>query len=109
MAIDKSLPLRAGAVPCETMEDVRREIDRVDQSIVVLLAERLSYIEQAGRIKGARQTVRDPARIEDVVAKVQQVGERFDLPHQYLDDVYRHLIEWSIAHEYTVFDALEDE
>ncbi|MEM7570441.1 MAG: chorismate mutase [Pseudomonadota bacterium] len=99
-------PLRAGAVPCKSMQDVRREIDRVDQALVVLLAERLSYIEQAGVIKSSRDSVRDEARIEDVIAKVQAGGTRFELPAAYLEDVFRHLIEWSIAHEFVVYDDL---
>ncbi|MEM6833886.1 MAG: chorismate mutase [Pseudomonadota bacterium] len=95
---------RAGAQQCDTMVDVRRNIDRVDEQLVALLAERLAYIEQAGFIKPARDTVRDEARIEDVVAKVRAAGAPFDLPDSYLEDVFRHLIEWSIAHEFVVFD-----
>ena len=102
------LPLRAGAAACETMVDVRREIDRVDRYLVALLAERLSYIEQAGVIKQTRGSVRDEARIADVIAKAQAEGERFDLPPRYLEDVFRYLIEWSIAHEYGVFDDHEN-
>ncbi|MEO0411791.1 MAG: chorismate mutase [Pseudomonadota bacterium] len=104
MPASDSLPLRAGAAPCDTMEDVRREIDRVDRALVVLLAERLSYIEQAGVIKPQRGDVRDEARIDDVLSKVKAAGARFDLPDAYLTDVFRHLIEWSIAHEFGVFD-----
>lgn len=104
MPTSQTLPLRAGAAECDTMEDVRREIDRVDRALVVLLAERLSYIEQAGIIKPDRADVRDEARINDVLAKVNETGARFDLPKDYLSDVFRHLIEWSIAHEFDVFD-----
>ncbi|MEM9878085.1 MAG: chorismate mutase [Pseudomonadota bacterium] len=101
------LPLRAGAQLCHTMQDVRGNIDRVDRALVDLLAERLSYIEQAGHIKPDRNTVRDPDRIEDVVSKVKAAGARHNLPDRYLEDVFRHLIEWSIAHEFDVYDTLK--
>ncbi|MBO6634374.1 MAG: chorismate mutase, partial [Parvibaculum sp.] len=52
-------------VKCNTMPEVRREIDRIDRQLVKLLAERQGYIEQAGAIKGERTAVRDNARIED--------------------------------------------
>lgn len=107
MTSKHSTTLRAGAQTCETMADVRRNIDRVDRALVTLLAERISYIEQAGHIKPERGTVRDPERIEDVISKVLKAGEGHALPAGYLEDVFRHLIEWSIAHEFTVFDAAD--
>ena len=57
-------------VKCNTMPEVRNEIDRIDRELVKLLAERQGYIEQAGAIKGERSAVRDDARIEEVVQKV---------------------------------------
>lgn len=89
---------------CETMKDVREEIDRVDQLIVPLLLERLGYIAQAGHIKQTRDTVRDPWRIEDVVSKVKVASEAADGNTRYIEEIYRHLIEWSINHEFVVWD-----
>ena len=62
-------------VKCNTMQEVREEIDRIDRDLVKLLAERQGYIEQAGVIKGERSAVRDEARIEDVVQKVYKPVE----------------------------------
>jgi len=92
-------------VKCNTMQEVRREIDRLDRELVKLLAERQGYIEQAGRIKGERSAVRDDARIEDVVEKVLAEAERAGLSPAIAEPLWRLLIEKSIEHEYTVFDA----
>lgn len=92
-------------VKCHTMQEVRREIDRIDRALVKLLAERLTYIEQAGVIKGDRNTVRDEDRIEDVVEKVVREGEAQGLPRSMAEPLWRMLIEKSIEHEFTVFDA----
>lgn len=92
-------------VKCHTMQEVRAEIDRIDQALVKLLAERLTYIEQAGAIKDERDTVRDEARIEDVVAKVVREAEAQGLPRAMTEPLWRLLIEKSIEHEFTVFDA----
>lgn len=89
---------------CETMAEVRAEIDRVDRLIVPLLLERVEYIRQAGHIKSDRNTVRDDWRIEDVVSKVKAEAAALGGNSQYVEDIYRHLIEWSIAHEFTVWD-----
>ncbi len=90
---------------CHTMQEVRVEIDRIDRALVKLLAERLTYIDQAGHIKGDRNTVRDEARIEDVVEKVAREAEANGLPRAIAEPLWRLLIEKSIEHEFTVFDA----
>lgn len=90
---------------CATMDEVRREIDRLDRALVRLLAERQSYIEQAGRLKASRTHIRDTARIEDVIAKVLAEARRQGLSPAIAEPVWRELIERSIAHEYDIFDA----
>jgi isochorismate pyruvate lyase len=92
-------------VKCNTMPEVRREIDRIDRDLVKLLAERQTYIEQAGTIKGERTTVRDEARIEEVVQKVLVEADRHGLSRAIAEPIWRLLIEKSIEHEYSVFDA----
>ena len=92
-------------VKCNTMPEVRREIDRIDRDLVKLLAERQGYIEQAGAIKGERTAVRDDARIEDVVQKVLTEADRAGLARAIAEPLWRLLIEKSIEHEFTVFDA----
>ena len=89
----------------KTMDDVRREIDRIDRALVALLAERQTYIEQAATIKTDRAAIRDDARIEDVVAKVIQEAWDAGLSPHIAEPLWRLLIEKSIEHEYAVFDA----
>lgn len=91
---------------CTTMPEVREEIDRVDRAIVPLLVERLGYIKLAGHIKQDRDTVRDDWRIEDVISKVIASTQSCDGDVQMTEDVYRFLIEWSINHEFDVYDDL---
>lgn len=101
-------PRKKTGPECETMIDVRYEIDRLDRVLVEIIAERTTYIEAASRIKPKRDMVRDVPRIEDVVAKVLAHGEKHNLPKEIADPVWRLLIERSIAHEYDSYDALKD-
>jgi isochorismate pyruvate lyase len=91
---------------CATMNDVRREIDRIDRALVALLAERQGYIERAAQVKPSRDLVRDAARIEDVVAKVLATARAAGLSAEIAEPVWRLLIERSIAHEMRSFDDL---
>lgn len=95
------------AADCQTMTDIRREIDRVDRALVRLLAERLTYIERAGHIKTDRTKVRDEARIADVLAKVKAACEREGFPVTIADPVWRRLMDGCIAHEFEVFDEVK--
>ncbi|PKQ09621.1 MAG: chorismate mutase [Alphaproteobacteria bacterium HGW-Alphaproteobacteria-12] len=91
-------------VKCNTMTEVRTEVDRIDRELVKLMAERQVYIEQAGHIKGERTAVRDQPRIEEVVEKVLQEADRHKLSRAIAEPVWRLLIEKSIEYEYAVFD-----
>jgi isochorismate pyruvate lyase len=92
-------------IKCNTMPEVRSEIDRIDRELVKLLAERQGYIEQAGAIKGERSAVRDDARIEEVVRKVLTEADRAGLSRAIAEPIWRLLIEKSIEHEFSVFDG----
>lgn len=94
-------------VQCDTMADLRMEIDQLDRVIVDLLSVRQGFMEQAARIKQDRDLVRDEKRIEDVVAKAldhaQQVGAHPEL----VENLYRQMIEWCINYEMDVFESLD--
>ena len=87
------------------MEEVREEIDRVDQMIVALIAERLEYIRQAGHIKQYRSQVRDMARADDVMNKVLTEGRKTGCDQNLITLIYEAMVEWSINYEFSVFDG----
>jgi len=89
---------------CQTMTDVRYEVDRLDRILVKLIAERQSYMDAAARIKGDRDTVRDPARIEEVVSKVLAEAQKQGLSGAIAEPVWRTMIEQCIQHEFEVWD-----
>jgi isochorismate pyruvate lyase len=86
------------------MTELRQAIDALDRRLVALLAQRQRYIERAAVLKQDRATVRDDARIEDVVSKVVAECEGAGLSPAIAAPVWRTLIEASIAHEFAAFD-----
>ena len=91
---------------CTSMAEVRTEIDVLDRAIVALLADRLHYIDEAARLKQRRDLVRDEARIQDVLQKVEEEARRLRADSRAIVAAYRTLIESSIAHELEEFDRL---
>jgi isochorismate pyruvate lyase len=86
------------------MAELRTAIDILDEELVALLARRQAYIERAAVLKTRRDQIRDPERIEEVVAKVMAAGRKAGLSPQITEAVWRSLIEASIAHELAAFD-----
>jgi isochorismate pyruvate lyase len=80
------------------------EIDRLDQVLVALIAERQSFMDAAARIKGHRGLVRDEARIEDVMAKVAVCANEAGLSLAIAEPVWRTMMERCIAYEMAAFD-----
>ena len=85
---------------CTTMAQIRAEIDRLDDDLVRLFAERAGYIDRAAEIKA---TVDLPARIdnrvEEVVQNVRRHAQTYGLPPDLVEKLWRRLIDWSIARE----------
>ncbi len=90
---------------CTSMTEVRAGIDSLDRRLVALLAERLRYIEAAARIKPTREAVRDEWRKADVLAKVAAASRELGVPTELSAQLWETLIEFSIAHEFVVFDT----
>ena len=91
---------------CADMTEVRAGVDALDRALVVLLAERVRYMDAAARIKPDRGAVRDEKRIEDVVAKVLAAAARDGLPAEVAEPVWRLLIERCIAYELQAHERL---
>ena len=89
---------------CTTMAEVRTGIDALDRRLVALLAERLKFIAAAARIKPDRDAVRDEWRKADVLAKVEAASRERGVPADLTADLWERLIEYSIAHEFVLFD-----
>lgn len=85
---------------CQTMSHIRAEIDRIDEDLVRLFAERAGYIDRAAEIKAE---VDLPARIEDrveqVVQNVRRHAATYGLPPELVEKLWRRLIDWSISRE----------
>jgi isochorismate pyruvate lyase len=89
---------------CHSMAQLRAAIDALDRDLVSLLARRQAYIERAAILKQERGTVRDDARVEQVIAQVLAAAEQAGLSAAVAEAVWRTLIEQSIRHELQAFD-----
>ena len=88
---------------CHTMQDVRREVNALDDVLVPLLVERVGYMTQAARIKQHDSQVRDEERIEAIVARVRARAEKEGGQPDVIEAIYRSMMEAYIAYEHREF------
>ena len=88
---------------CGSMEDVRRNIDALDDILVPLLVTRGGYMTQAARIKQCNTQVRDEDRIEAIVARVRARAATEGGQPEVMEAIYRSMMEAYIAYEHREF------
>lgn len=84
---------------CQTKEDVRAEIDRIDQALLTLFAERHRYVTRMAQIKTDPHEALDPARIEAVIKKQRARAEELALDEDQAELIWRTLIGWNVNYE----------
>ncbi len=94
------------AVTCTTLDQVRENIDRLDQQIVTLLAERGGYVSQAARFKKDSDGVKAPQRVEQVITKVRDLSLEMGANPEVTEQVYRAMIAAFIEQELAEHAAL---
>lgn len=96
---------------CANLAEVRSNIDRLDDDIVRLIAERAMYVKDAARFKADAFQVSAPARQAEVFEKARALAQRHDLGFENLDQVvdatYRAMVAAFIANEQTYFTTMK--
>ena len=90
---------------CQSKEDVRVEIDRIDQALLSLLAERHGYVTRMAEIKTDPHEAYDPARIEAIIAKQRKRAEELELDEDQAELIWRTLINWNVNYEKGIIAA----
>ena len=87
------------AKDCRDMDEVRAEIDRIDQALVDLIGERFSYVDRAWQLKRSPAEARVPWRIQQVIDKVRTRAAEKNLPPELAEALWRQMIGWFIQYE----------
>lgn len=88
---------------CSSLEQVRENIDRIDNEIIKLIAERGEYVAQAAAFKKSEDAVRDNSRVETVVKNARNKAEQLGADPDLTEAVFREMISRFISSEMSVF------
>ena len=87
------------AADCQSMTDVRAEIDRVDNALVDLLAERWTYVDRAWFFKRSPDEASVPWRNREVIDRVKARASERGMPPEMAEALWRMIIGWGIQYE----------
>jgi isochorismate pyruvate lyase len=87
------------AEECNSMDEVRIEIDRIDRALVDLIGERFTYVDRAWKLKMSPSEARVPWRIQQVIDKVRARAVENKLPPELIEALWRQMIGWFIQYE----------
>ena len=74
---------------CSSLDEVRSNIDRIDNEIIKLIAERTDYVKQASFFKKSEDGVKAPNRVEAVIQKVREKALEYGANPDMVESYYR--------------------
>jgi chorismate mutase len=80
------------------LDELRNDIDEIDQKIIALLAQRFKYTEEVGIYKAKNQlNAQDTNREYQQFQKIIQLSEQNGLNPEYTSEIYRRIIDIVIS------------
>ena len=88
----------------KNMDELRKELDLLDNELIKLVSKRFKFIEQAARIKDDISKIRDNERIESIIIRLRNLAEINDISPDIVEKLWRYIIELSIELETEIFN-----
>ena len=89
---------------CTTLEEAREKIDKVDEEIVKLIAQRNDYIKQIAHFKTSVEEIKADDRIADVISRVREQAISLDLSPNLVNELYIKMIDAMVESEIAEFN-----
>ena len=88
---------------CNSLEEVRNEVDLLDNQIVELIAKRNAYIHQAVKFKQSVEEVKAADRVQKVIERVRHRAIELSLSPNLITDLYTMMIDEMVESEIAEF------
>lgn len=90
---------------CRDMQDIRAEIDRIDQEVIGLLGQRFGYVQAASQFKTSETSVRAPERFKAMLEQRRVWAKDAGLDPDVIANMYRDLVNYFIEEEMKKWQA----
>lgn len=89
---------------CNSLEEVRENIDKIDDSIIRLIAERGNYVVQASAFKKNEEGVKAQNRVDSVIDKARNKAKEYGANPDMVEALYREMISRFVNMELDEFN-----
>jgi isochorismate pyruvate lyase len=90
---------------CQSLEEVRNEIDKIDEFIISLFSERHKYVEEIVRFKHDKEAVIAQERKEKVILQRKKWASNSGLNADTFEKIYTLLVDSNIKHELEILKS----
>lgn len=84
---------------CQSLQDVRIEIDRLDAEIIAALGRRLEYVKAASTFKADEKSIPAPERVAAMLPERREWARQAGLAPDFIEGVFRDIIDWNIRQQ----------
>ena len=94
---------------CETLAEVRTEIDRLDQSLINTISRRQKYVHAAARFKRSENDVHAPERQRQMMAARRLWAETEGVDPDLIESLFRTMVDHFVSAELTILSERENQ
>jgi isochorismate pyruvate lyase len=84
---------------CTNIQEIREEIDRIDQKVITLIGKRYEYVKAAAKFKTSETDVKAPDRVIAMLQKGRTWAEEVSLNPDVIEKLYTDLVNYFIQEE----------
>ena len=90
---------------CQSIKEIRDAIDKLDEQIISLFAERNRYVEEIVRFKTDKKGIIAPERKNRVINNAGELAQQKGLNGELFKEIYTLLIQKNIEHELEILES----
>jgi isochorismate pyruvate lyase len=84
---------------CRNLEEIRQQIDEIDQIIIEMIGNRFSYIKEIVRFKSNADEVYAKNRYHEVIRRRREIAALHHLDPDVIENIYKILMEYFIREQ----------
>lgn len=84
---------------CESLQDIRAEIDRIDREVIAAFGQRFAYVKAAAKFKTSETGVQASDRFTAMLQQRREWAEAEGLNPDVVERLYRDLVTYFIEEE----------
>jgi isochorismate pyruvate lyase len=88
---------------CDSLEEVRLEIDKIDDQLVELIADRSHLVKQAASFKNSIEDIKADKRVDIVLQRVRNNAIKKGISPNMMSDLFKIMIDEMVEMEISEF------